>query len=50
MGHGARGVRSPYELRDEHGVVRVAEIAAYGETVHRFVERADYAGPFLPAK
>jgi 4-hydroxyphenylpyruvate dioxygenase len=48
VAHGARGLRSPYELRDEHGVVRVAEIAAYGETVHRFVERADYAGPFLP--
>ena len=28
--------------------MRIAEIAAYGETVHRFVERADYAGPFLP--
>jgi 4-hydroxyphenylpyruvate dioxygenase len=48
VAHGARGLREPYELRDEHGVVRIAEIAAYGETVHRFVERADYAGPFLP--
>jgi 4-hydroxyphenylpyruvate dioxygenase len=26
----------------------MAQIAAYGETVHTFVERSDYAGPFLP--
>jgi 4-hydroxyphenylpyruvate dioxygenase len=45
---GARGLTAPLELRDEHGVVRIADIAAYGETVHRFVERADYAGTFLP--
>jgi 4-hydroxyphenylpyruvate dioxygenase len=45
---GARGLAEPSELRDEHGVVRIADIAAYGETVHRFVERADYAGTFLP--
>ena len=34
VARGATGVREPYELRDEHGVVRIAEIAAYGETVH----------------
>jgi 4-hydroxyphenylpyruvate dioxygenase len=45
---GAAGLTEPFELRDEHGVVRIAEIAAYGDTVHRFVERADYAGTFLP--
>jgi 4-hydroxyphenylpyruvate dioxygenase len=28
--------------------VRLAEIAAYGDTVHRFVERGGYDGPFLP--
>ena len=28
--------------------MRLAEIAAYGDTVHRFVERGDYAGAFLP--
>ena len=49
VARGAAGLREPYELRDEHGVVRIAEIAAYGETVHRFVERADYAGP-VPAR
>ena len=45
---GARGVEEPYELEDEHGVVRLAAIATYGETVHTFVERGAYDGPFLP--
>jgi 4-hydroxyphenylpyruvate dioxygenase len=45
---GATGLRAPWELRDGDGVVRLAEIAAYGDTVHTFVERADYAGTFLP--
>jgi 4-hydroxyphenylpyruvate dioxygenase len=48
VARGATGLRAPWELRDGDGVVRLAEIAAYGETVHTFVERADYAGTFLP--
>jgi 4-hydroxyphenylpyruvate dioxygenase len=45
---GARGLVEPHELRDERGRVRLASIAAYGETIHTFVERGDYAGAFLP--
>jgi len=45
---GAQGVEEPREETDEHGRVVLASIATYGETVHRFVERGDYAGPFLP--
>jgi 4-hydroxyphenylpyruvate dioxygenase len=45
---GARGLAAPRELSDEHGTVRIAEITAYGETVHRFVQRGDYDGAFLP--
>src|SRR5215208_8436825 len=45
---GATGVREPWEESDEHGTVRFATIAAYGETLHTFVERKDYTGPFLP--
>ncbi|MDP1849806.1 MAG: 4-hydroxyphenylpyruvate dioxygenase [Solirubrobacteraceae bacterium] len=48
VARGATGLRAPYELRDGDGVVRMAEIAAYGETVHTFVERGDYGGRFLP--
>jgi len=45
---GARGVREPFEAGDEHGTVRMATIATYGDTVHTFVERAEYHGAFLP--
>jgi 4-hydroxyphenylpyruvate dioxygenase len=45
---GARGMREPEERTDEHGSVRLATIATYGETVHTFVEREGYEGPFLP--
>jgi 4-hydroxyphenylpyruvate dioxygenase len=48
VGKGARPVHEPREERDEHGLVRLASIAVYGETIHTFVERADYAGPHLP--
>ncbi len=45
---GARSVREPFELKDEHGTVQMATIAAYGDTVHTFVERSNYNGAFLP--
>ena len=48
VGKGAKGVHEPREARDEHGVVRLASIAAYGDTIHTFVEREDYAGSHLP--
>jgi 4-hydroxyphenylpyruvate dioxygenase len=45
---GARGVQEPTTLEDEHGQVRISAIAAYGDTVHTFVERKNYRGAFLP--
>jgi 4-hydroxyphenylpyruvate dioxygenase len=45
---GARGVSEPEWLEDEYGRVQVASISTYGEVVHTFVARADYAGPHLP--
>jgi 4-hydroxyphenylpyruvate dioxygenase len=45
---GARSVLEPTEKRDEHGMVRLATVATYGDTVHTFVERRNYTGPFLP--
>jgi 4-hydroxyphenylpyruvate dioxygenase len=45
---GARSVREPFELRDEHGVVKISTIATYGDTVHTFVERGGYHGAFMP--
>ena len=45
---GARAVREPTKLDDEHGVVELASIATYGDTIHTFVDRFAYGGPFLP--
>ncbi|HEY2937917.1 MAG TPA: 4-hydroxyphenylpyruvate dioxygenase [Gaiellaceae bacterium] len=45
---GARGVVEPHRQEDEFGNVELAAIATYGDTVHTFVNRADYAGPYLP--
>src|ERR1700693_3749448 len=45
---GARGVVEPHVVEDEFGRVELAAIATYGDTIHSFVNRADYAGPYLP--
>jgi 4-hydroxyphenylpyruvate dioxygenase len=45
---GAQPVRDPREMRDEHGVVRTATIASYGDVLHTFVERDAYHGLFAP--
>ncbi len=45
---GARVVREPEDLTDEHGTVRIAAIATYGETRHTLVDRSNYSGPYLP--
>ena len=45
---GARGVTEPHWVEDEYGRVQLATIATYGENVHTFVTRREYAGPFLP--
>ena len=45
---GAQGARPPFTLRDDFGSVKLASIAAYGDTLHTFVERRNYKGPFLP--
>jgi 4-hydroxyphenylpyruvate dioxygenase len=45
---GAKGVREPWQETDGHGTVKLATIAAYGETLHTFVDRSGYDGPFRP--
>ena len=45
---GARGVTEPYDVKDEHGTVRLAAIGTYGDTVHTLIDRSQYDGPFLP--
>src|SRR5208282_4611744 len=45
---GAKSIAEPKTHTDEHGKVVTASIAAYGDTVHTFVERKGYSGAFLP--
>jgi 4-hydroxyphenylpyruvate dioxygenase len=45
---GAKPYMEPTEEKDEFGTVVRSGIHAYGDTVHIFVERKNYNGPFLP--
>jgi 4-hydroxyphenylpyruvate dioxygenase len=45
---GATVLREAENVTDEHGTVRVAAIATYGETRHTLVDRSRYDGPYLP--
>ena len=45
---GAVAVREPEVLEDENGRVVLSAMGTYGDTIHTFVERKDYTGPFLP--
>ncbi|MBA3364200.1 MAG: 4-hydroxyphenylpyruvate dioxygenase [Actinobacteria bacterium] len=45
---GARGITEPHWVDDEYGRVELASIGTYGENIHTFVNREDYAGPYLP--
>ncbi len=45
---GAKVIQEPYRVQDEHGVIRKATIGTYGDTVHTFIERRNYSGPFAP--
>ncbi|PZX55376.1 4-hydroxyphenylpyruvate dioxygenase [Algoriphagus ratkowskyi] len=47
----SRGATAAIELQtfsDEFGEVKTASIHTYGDTIHTFVERKNYAGIFLP--
>lgn len=45
---GAESYMEPVTREDANGKVVLSGIHTYGETVHIFVERKDYNGPFLP--
>ncbi|HWG99100.1 MAG TPA: 4-hydroxyphenylpyruvate dioxygenase [Pilimelia sp.] len=48
LAQGATGVVEPHDETDEHGTVRSAAIAAYGDTLHTLIDRSRYTGPFRP--
>lgn len=45
---GAKSFMEPTRFEDENGYVIISAIHTYGETIHKFVERTNYNGPFLP--
>jgi 4-hydroxyphenylpyruvate dioxygenase len=48
MRRGAVSVSSPVEIKDGNGSVVHAAIRTYGDTIHSFVERTAYRGPYYP--
>jgi 4-hydroxyphenylpyruvate dioxygenase len=46
---GARGITEPHWVEDEFGRVELSSIGTYGDVIHTFVNRKDYAGPYLPS-
>jgi 4-hydroxyphenylpyruvate dioxygenase len=45
---GATVVDEPHDESDSGGTVRLAAIAAYGDTIHTLVDRSRYRGAYLP--
>lgn len=45
---GADSYMEPQRLTDEYGELIMSGIKTYGDTVHLFIERTNYPGPFLP--
>jgi 4-hydroxyphenylpyruvate dioxygenase len=45
---GAESYMEPQTLVDEHGELKMSGIYTYGETVHLFIDRSNYNGPFMP--
>ena len=45
---GATILEEPHDVSDEHGTIRIASLATYGETRHTLVDRSKYHGPYLP--
>ncbi len=45
---GAKAVMQPTTFKDDNGEVVISAIQTYGDTIHKFVERKNYKGAFLP--
>jgi 4-hydroxyphenylpyruvate dioxygenase len=48
MSRGAKAHTEPHVVTDEFGEVKISAIHTYGDTIHKFVERKNYKGTFLP--
>jgi 4-hydroxyphenylpyruvate dioxygenase len=45
---GAAILQEPEDITDEFGTVRMAALAAYGDTRHSLIDRSNYRGVYLP--
>lgn len=45
---GGKPYMEPTTITDEFGEVKMSGIYTYGETIHMFIERKNYEGPFMP--
>ena len=45
---GARGIAEPHTVDDTYGTIELAAIGTYGDTIHTFVSRDGYDGPYMP--
>jgi 4-hydroxyphenylpyruvate dioxygenase len=45
---GAKSYMEPKTMIDENGEIIMSGIHTYGETIHLFIERRNYFGPFMP--
>jgi 4-hydroxyphenylpyruvate dioxygenase len=45
---GAKSYMEPKRMKDEQGEVVMSGIHTYGDTIHLFIERKNYQGPFMP--
>ncbi|MEO6703838.1 MAG: 4-hydroxyphenylpyruvate dioxygenase [Jatrophihabitantaceae bacterium] len=41
-------LEQPHDVSDEHGTIRMATLAAYGNTRHTLIDRSRYHGTYLP--
>lgn len=48
MARGASSYLEPVRLEDKYGEILMSGIHIYGDTVHLFIERKNYNGPFMP--
>jgi 4-hydroxyphenylpyruvate dioxygenase len=45
---GAVSESPPHKIADRHGFIIQSAIKTYGDTIHTFIDRSGYSGPFLP--
>jgi len=48
IARGAESHREPEVIEDQYGKAVISSIKTYGDTIHKFIQRDQYSGPFLP--